>query len=160
GTYRDRGWSFRQVTVDDLGVEAEARMIDDWLAHLADLAREAGCASASDVRLVHWSLAEESNFERAYESARSRHPDRSWPALAWYDLLGRVFRAQPIVVKGAFSFGLKSIARAMQELGFMQTHWAEGLAEGAGAMAGARSAGADSRARGAPRPDTPVMHER
>ena len=59
-------------------------MIDDWLAHLAELARDAGCASASDVRLVHWSLAEESNFERAYESARSRHPDRSWPALAWY----------------------------------------------------------------------------
>ncbi|HVD52118.1 MAG TPA: hypothetical protein VNB51_08770, partial [Candidatus Udaeobacter sp.] len=100
GTYRDRRWSFRQFTVDDLGVEAEARMIDDWLAHLADVARDAGCASASDVRLVHWSLAEESNFERAYESARSRHPDRSWPPLAWYDLLGRVFRAQPIVVKG------------------------------------------------------------
>ena len=159
GTYRDRSWSFRQFTVDDLGVEAEARVIDDWLAHLADLAREAGCASASDVRLVHWSLAEESNFERAYESARSRHPDRSWPALAWYDLLGRVFRAQPIVVKGAFSFGLKSIARAMHAHGLIQTHWGEGLADGAGAMAGAWSAAADSRARGRPLTESPVMHE-
>ncbi len=129
GTYRDRRWSFRQFTADDLGVEAEARMIDDWLAHLADVAREAGCASASDVRLVHWSLAEESNFERAYESARSRHPDRSWPPLAWYDLLGRVFRAQPIVVKGAFSFGLKSIARAMRAHGLIETAWGEGLAD-------------------------------
>jgi len=159
GTYRDRSWSFRQFTVDDLGVEAEARVIDNWLAHLADLAREAGCASASDVRLVHWSLAEESNFERAYESARSRHPDRSWPALAWYDLLGRVFRAQPIVVKGAFSFGLKSIARAMHAHGLIQTHWAEGLADGAGAMAGAWSAAADSRARGRSLTESPVMQE-
>ena len=159
GTYRDRSWSFRQFTVDDLGVEAEARVIDDWLAHLADLAREAGCASASDVRLVHWSLAEESNFERAYESARSRHPDRSWPALAWYDLLGRVFRAQPIVVKGAFSFGLKSIARAMHAHGLIQTHWGEGLADGAGAMAGAWSAAADSRARGRSLTESPVMQE-
>jgi hypothetical protein len=159
GTYRDRRWSFRQFTVDDLGVEAEARMIDDWLAHLADVAREAGCASASDVRLVHWSLAEESNFERAYESARSRHPDRSWPPLAWYDLLGRVFRAQPIVVKGAFSFGLKSIARAMRSHGLIETAWGEGLADGAGAMAGAWAASADSRARGRPLTESPVMQE-
>jgi len=159
GTYRDRLWSFRQFTVDDLGVEAEARMIDQWLAHLADLAREAGCASASDVRLVHWSLAEESNFERAYESARSRHPDRRWPPLVWYDLLGRVFRAQPIVVKGAFSFGLKSIARAMRAHGLIETAWGEGLADGAGAMAGAWSAAADSRARGRSLTESPVMQE-
>jgi hypothetical protein len=159
GTYRERRWSFHQFTVDDLGVEAEARMIDDWLAHLADLARDAGCASASDVRLVHWSLAEESNFERAYESARSRHLDRSWPVLAWYDLLGRVFRAQPIVVKGAFSFGLKSIARAMRAQGLIETAWGEGLADGAGAMAGAWTAAADSRARGRSLTESPVMHE-
>ncbi|MGH2472284.1 MAG: hypothetical protein ACRDG6_07760 [Candidatus Limnocylindria bacterium] len=159
GTYRDRRWSFHQFTVDDLGVDAEARMIDDWLAHLTDVARDAGCASASDVRLVHWSLAEESNFERAYESARSRHPDRSWPPLAWYDLLGRVFRAQPIVVKGAFSFGLKSIARAMRAHGLIETAWGEGLADGAGAMVGAWSAAADSRARGRSLAESPVMQE-
>ena len=159
GTYRDRRWSFSQFTVDDLGVDAEARMIDEWLAHLANVAREAGCASASDVRLVHWSLAEESNFERAYESARSRHPDRDWPGLAWYDLLSRVFRAQPIVVKGAFSFGLKSIARAMHAHGLIETHWGEGLADGAGAMAGAWSAAADSRSRGRSLTESPVMQE-
>ena len=159
GTYRDRRWSFRQFTVEDLGIEAEARMIDDWLAHLTEVAREAGCSSASDVRLVHWSLAEESNFERAYESARSRHPDRSWPPLAWYDLLGRVFRAEPIVVKGAFSFGLKSIARAMRAHGLIETAWGEGLADGAGAMAGAWAAAADSRARGRPLFESPVMQE-
>jgi hypothetical protein len=159
GTYRDRQWSFHQFTVDDLGVEAEGRMIDAWLAHLAEIARDAGCASVSDVRLVHWSLAEESNFEKAYESARSRHPDRSWPALAWYDLLGRVFRAQPIVVKGAFSFGLKSIARAMRAQGLIQTVWGEGLADGAGAMAGAWTAAADSRARGRSMTESPIMQE-
>jgi hypothetical protein len=159
GTYRDRRWEFHQFTVDDLGVEAEGRMIDAWLAHLNDLAREAGRGSASDVRLVHWSLAEESNFEKAYESARSRHPDRSWPPLDWYDLLGRVFRAQPIVVKGAFSFGLKSIARAMRGHGLIETHWGEGLADGAGAMAGAWAAAADSRARGRSLSESPVMQE-
>src|SRR2546430_2551264 len=41
GTYRERGWSFRQFTVDDLVVESEAKMIDDWLGHLAALAGDA-----------------------------------------------------------------------------------------------------------------------
>ena len=159
GTYLDRRWTFRQFTVDDLSVEAEARMIDGWLAQLDDIAREAGLGSPSDVRLVHWSLAEESNFERAYESARSRHPDRDWPPLVWYDLLGRVFRAEPIVVKGAFSFGLKAIARAMKRHGLIETEWSEGLADGAGAMAGAWAAAADSRARGRSLRESPVMQE-
>ncbi|TMG51304.1 MAG: hypothetical protein E6H91_03490 [Chloroflexi bacterium] len=159
GTYRERQWSFQQFTVDDLGVDAEGRMIDEWLAHLAVLATAAGLASASDVRLVHWSLAEESNFERAYESARSRHPDREWPPLQWYDLLGRVFRAEPVVVKGAFSFGLKAIARALHAHGFIATEWADGLADGAGAMAGAWSAAAESRARGRSLRESPVMRE-
>ena len=159
GTYREGGWSFQQFTVDELGVAAEARMIDYWLAHLAALAGDAGLGSASDVRLVHWSLAEESSFERAYESARARHPDRDWPPLAWYDLLGRVFRAEPVVVRGAFSFGLKAIARAMRSHGLIETAWGEGLADGAGAMAGAWAAAADARARGRGLRESPLMDE-
>jgi hypothetical protein len=159
GTYREGHWSFEQFTVDDLTIDAEARMIDAWLAHLAEIARAAELTSASDVRLVHWSMAEESNFEKAYESARSRHPDRSWPPLAWYDLLTRVFRAEPVVVKGAFSFGLKQIARAMRSHGLIATEWGEGLADGAGAMAGAWAAAADSRARGRTLRESPVMTE-
>jgi hypothetical protein len=159
GTYRDRRWSFRQFTVEELTIDAEAKMIDAWLAGLAELARDAGERSTSDVRLVHWSLAEESNFERAYESARSRHPDREWPPLSWYDLLGRVFRAEPVVVRGAFSFGLKSVARAMRAHGLIETDWGEGLADGAGAMAGAWAAAAESRALGRSLSESGAMRE-
>jgi hypothetical protein len=159
GTYRDRRWSFRQFTVEELTIDAEAQMIDAWLAGLSELARDAGERSATDVRLVHWSLAEESNFERAYESARSRHPDRDWPPLSWYDLLGRVFRAEPVVVRGAFSFGLKSVARAMRAQGLIETDWGEGLADGAGAMAGAWAAAAESRARGRSLTESGAMRE-
>src|SRR5207245_1637419 len=112
------------------------------------LAGAAGLRSASDVRLVHWSPAEESNFEKAYESARSRHPDRDWPPLQWYDLLNRVFRAEPVVVRGAFSFSLKQVARAMHAAGLIETEWGQGLADGAGAMAGAWAAAAEERAGG------------
>ncbi len=158
GTYRDGRWVFHQLTVSDLTLEAEARMIDEWLALLRGLCGDAGCGLA-DARLVHWSAAEQSSFERAYDNARVRHPDREWPALPWFDLLGEVVRAQPVVVRGAFSFSLKQIARAMRAHGLIATDWGEGLADGAGAMAGAWNAAAVAKREGVPLERTATMAE-
>ncbi|HEY6959494.1 MAG TPA: hypothetical protein VI814_11775 [Candidatus Limnocylindria bacterium] len=158
GTYRDGTWRFRQFTVDDLTLDAEARMIDDWLAHLRQLAADFA-AVLGEIRLIHWSPAEQSNFERAYDNARSRHPDREWPALPWYDLLKDVVQAEPVVVRGSFSFSLKSIARAMRAQGMIATDWGDGLADGAGAMAGAWNAAVEAKRRGVALGDTETMRE-
>ncbi|HSW94839.1 MAG TPA: hypothetical protein VLI88_01635, partial [Patescibacteria group bacterium] len=48
--------------------------------------------------------------------------------------------ATPVVVRGARSFGLKAVARAMRSHGLIETEWGEGLADGTGAMAGAWAA--------------------
>jgi len=157
GTYREGAWRFRQFTVDDLSLDAEARMIDDWLAYLRGLCATSATA-LGEARLIHWSIAEQSNFEKAYDNARSRHPDRDWPALPWYDLLD-IVRAEPIVVRGAFSFSLKSIARAMRANGMIATDWGKGLADGAGAMAGAWNAAVEAKRRGVPLGDTEPMRE-
>jgi hypothetical protein len=158
GTYRDGEWRFRQFTVDELSLAAEARMIDEWLAHLQALAAAAGC-EVGEARLVHWSPAETSNFERAYDNARTRHPDRDWPVLSWFDLLHEVVQAEPLVVRGAFSFSLKPIARSLHALGHIQTHWGDGLADGAGAMAGAWNAATEAKRKGVPLGATEVMGE-
>jgi hypothetical protein len=140
GTYIDGRWEFAQFTARSLTAAAEAEMIDAWLAHAAELARRAGLAGASDARLFHWSAAETVFMDAAYDSARARHPDREWPALAWYDLLERIVHAAPMVVRGARRFGLKAVARAMKAHGLIETEWGEGLADGTGAMAGAWAA--------------------
>jgi hypothetical protein len=158
GTYQGAQWRFEQFTVDELSLAAEARMIDAWLAQLHTVAAEAGC-DVVDARLVHWSPAETSNFERAYDNARARHPDRDWPVLTWFDLLHEVVQAEPLVVRGAFSFSLKPIARALRALGHIQTHWGEGLADGAGAMAGAWNAAIEAKRKGVTLGATDVMGE-
>ncbi|MDQ6858498.1 MAG: hypothetical protein M3Z65_05830, partial [Chloroflexota bacterium] len=140
GTYRGGAWTFAQFTARSLTCEAEADMIDAWLAHVDRLAREAGLAGAADARLFHWSAAETVFMEGAYSSARARHPDRGWPQLGWYDLLERIVHPTPVVVRGARSFGLKAVARAMRSHGLIETEWGEGLADGTGAMAGAWAA--------------------
>ena len=158
GTYQGAEWRFQQFTVDELSLEAEARMIDEWLAHLHAIAADADCSIGS-ARLVHWSPAETSNFERAYDNARARHPDRDWPPLVWFDLLHEVVQAEPLVVRGAFSFSLKPIARSLHALGHIQTHWGDGLADGAGAMAGAWNAAVEAKRKGVALGATEVMGE-
>jgi hypothetical protein len=158
GTYQAGDWRFHQFTADDLTLEAEATMIDRWLAHLQAIAADAD-QDVGAVRLVHWSPAETSNFERAYDNARARHPDREWPVLTWFDLLHEVVQAEPLVVRGAFSFSLKPIARSLHALGHIQTHWGEGLADGAGAMAGAWNAAVEATRKGVTLGETEVMGE-
>jgi hypothetical protein len=148
GTYAGGVWQFAQFTARSLTPEAEAEMIDAWLAHVDTLARGAGLGGAADARLFHWSAAETVFMEGAYNSALARHPDRGWPLLGWYDLLERIVHAAPVVVRGARSFGLKAVARAMKSHGLIETEWGDGLADGTGAMAGAWAA-ADIAAKNA-----------
>lgn len=152
-------WSFAQFTARELSVEAEGEMIDEWVAHLSALAREAGLARASDARLFHWSAAETVSMDSDYSSARERHPEREWPELGWYDLLRNVVRAEPVVIRGSMGFGLKSVGRALRALGHLETEWGEGLADGTGAMAGAWLAAAEARRLGVRLTDVPLMRE-
>lgn len=159
GRFDDGVWTFQQFTARDLTVEAEGGMIDEWIAHIERLAREAGLESASDARLVHWSAAETVMLDAAYNSARERHPERSWPDLGWYDVLRNVVQAEPVVIRGSMGFGLKAVARAFHQHGLISTEWGDGLADGTGAMAGAWLSAKVARRAGVRLADVPLMRE-
>ena len=159
GRYAEGQWGFAQFTVRALTAEAEAEMIDEWLAHVDALAHAAGLDGAGQARLFHWSAAETVFMDAAYDSARARHPERGWPGLGWYDLLTRVVQPAPVVVRGARRFGLKAVARAMRAAGLIATDWGEGLADGTGAMAGAWHAAAAAGRDGGDIRSVELMHE-
>lgn len=135
GHVEDGDWRFTCFVADALTEDAEARVINDWLAHMR--AVEARLGGSTPARVIHWSPAEVSNFETAYNSATERHPDQSWPSPAWFDFLNRVIKAEPVVVRGAMAFGLKAVARALHAHGRIQKPWGDGPADGLGAMVGA-----------------------
>jgi hypothetical protein len=155
----DGRWTFQRFTARALTPEGEADMIDEWIGHLRELAREAGLATVDAIRLFHWSAAETSAIEHAYASALQRHRERHWPELTWYDLLERLIRAEPVVVRGAHGFGLKAVANAMFRWGLIATQWEDGLADGAGVMAGAWHASREAALRGIPLWEIPLMRE-
>lgn len=129
-------WSFESFVVDTLTEEQEADIIDGWLSHMEAVRHRLAPGSVS-AKLIHWSPAEVTNFETAYNSARKRHEGKNWPTLQWFDFLRRVMQGEPVVVKGAMAFGLKAVAKAMHEQGLIDTLWGDGPTDGLGAMVAA-----------------------
>ena len=151
-------WRFAQWTVEALTEPEEARIIDVWVGHVRELLAARGLGW-TDLRVVHWSPAEVVNLSTAYNAARVRHPERDWPLLPWFDVLNEVIRREPVTVRGAFNFGLKSIARAMRAAGLIATDWADGPTDGLGAMVGAWWCAGEAARLGVPMTALELMAE-
>jgi len=136
GHVEEGEWQFESFVANALTEQNEGEIIDSWLTHMEDVQKRVSPLDEAP-RVIHWSPAEVSNFETAYNSARERHPDRDWVSPRWFDFLGRVVREEPVVVRGAMGFGLKAVAKALHAHGFVRTLWEDGPADGLGAMVGA-----------------------
>lgn len=150
-------WAFRCFIADRLDPESEARAIDEWLAHMRET--EERLAGGAEANVFHWAPAEETNYETAWNSARKRHPEKDWPEVNWFDLLRKVVRAEPVVVRGAMGFGLKAVARALHKHGLIESLWNDSILDGMGAMVGAWRCGAEAAERGVRLADTELMGE-
>src|SRR5207249_8621562 len=107
---------------DRLVPDDERRILDAWIGRMKAVCAANGIDFAA-ARMYHWSPAEVSFIETAYNSAAERHGLPEWKALPWCDLLATVVRAQPVTVRGAFGFGLKPITKAMHAAGLIETDW-------------------------------------
>lgn len=129
-------WSFHSFVVDQLSESEEARIIEEWVRYM-ELVRQRIAPNSDAAPVIHWSPAEVTNFETAYNSARERHNRPDWPLIPCFDFLQKVVQGEPIVVRGAFAFGLKAVAKAMHAHGLIHTLWGDGPTDGLGAMVGA-----------------------
>ena len=137
GHIENNAWQFECFIATDLTERAEAVVIEDWLNHMQVVRNR--IAPDLDPKVIHWGHAEPTFFERAYNAATVRHSPRSqvWPSPNWFDLLKEVVRAQPVVVRGAHDFGLKSMTNAMNRAGLIDVSWSDGPTDGLGAMVAA-----------------------
>jgi putative phage-type endonuclease len=73
--------------------------------------------------LIHWSHAEKTFYQAAWR----KHGDKVLKAgydkiINWCDML-KIFKDEPITIRGALNFSLKSIAKAFYKHGFIKTTW-------------------------------------
>ena len=160
GHMEDGEWRFSCFIADRLTAKAEATAIDTWIEHMRSVRRRLGVTETP--RAFHWAHAEQSTLEKAYNSACDRHPGKSWADsadFAWFDLLKNVVKAQPVVVRGAFGFGLKEIARTLHGHGLIETSWEDSPVDGLGAMVGAWHCDREAAAQEVRLTDTELMQE-
>ena len=157
GHLENGAWCFQSFVADALTEDAEATIIDTWLGYLH--AAQERLAPGVEARLIHWSAAETATFETAYNSAKTRHPEKQWPSPRWFDFWTRVVREEPVVVRGAMNFGLKSVAKAMHKHGLIETSWGDGPTDGLGAMVGAWWCQDDASSRGVTLKEVDLMQE-
>jgi len=158
GHLEDGDWRFNSFVAEALEEVDEAAIIDSWLAHMK-ATRERVVPDDEEPRLFHWSHAEKTAFETAYNSAKERHGRTEWPSLRWFDFLRRVMHDEPVVVRGALGFGLKTVAKAMRAHGHIETEWNDGPTNGLGAMVGAWWCADEARRNGVRLGDIELMQE-
>ena len=150
-------WQFRLFVTDELSEGEEIRIIREWVEHMG-VVRDRLDPENPQPRLFHWSHAEVTQLERAYNSARRRHGERAdWPELGWYDFQMQVMRGEPVTVRGALGFGLKAVAKAMHSHGLIGTDWPDNQVDGLGAMVGAWRCDTETREKGVPMVRLPLM---
>jgi len=130
-------WRFESFIADQLTEPDEANIVEAWMAHMNSVRDRID--PDGNPKVIHWSAAESSSLETAYNSARNRQPSRQkeWANPNWFDFLTRVMRAEPVAVRGCFGFGLKPVTNALYRHGLVNCRWEDGPADGLGAMVGA-----------------------
>jgi len=132
GHLEDGEWKFKCFVADKLDFSEERRIVVMWLDHMEEI--KARFVSKESLPLViHWSPAEVHNFK----SAIDRHLLSEDNLPNWFDFLGHVMKAEPVIVKNSFGFGLKSVATSMYKNKIIDTVWKDGPVDGLGAMVGA-----------------------
>ncbi len=108
--------------------------------------------------IYHWSHAEKTMYSNLMNKFSIEFREYFGNIkLQWYDLFV-FFKNTPIVVKGAFDFSLKSIARAMHRLNLIPTCWpSDGITDGLNAMIKALECSDDARQKSVPMYTLPLM---
>jgi hypothetical protein len=125
---RRGNWKYKCFVAERLKPKCEKKIMEDFLALLEKKSKSYNCANPIS---YHWGNAEMS----FWNSACNRHPEKTWEVPNFMDFL-KVFKEEPILVKGVLDFGLKNVAKGMIKHGLIGLAMPEAgeVADGLGAM--------------------------
>lgn len=121
GWVEEEGYRSETYTAQQLTSAEERRIMTQFVSRIG-----------KDSELFHWSDAEPNEWKAALRRQQIQSPDFNLQD-RWTDLL-YIFHEEPITVRGALNFSLKSIARAMAEEKMISSCWDESLSDGLNAM--------------------------
>ncbi len=121
GRVDDGVWSYKRFLAQRPDKEEEFRIMDEFITHLTGLHHPRVFYWHAEDRF--WKTSEDRQFNAAHNEMNIERKDRisdGWQVKEWCDL-SKLFRKEPIVMKGLFKFGLKEVAAAMRRHGMIDT---------------------------------------
>lgn len=114
--YEEEGkWNYNSFICTHPTADEEYRIMDEFTTFLANRGNPKIHYWHAEKRF--WTIAENKQFNLACDNgddSKKDHISDDWKCMKWCDLYN-IFRNEPIVVKGCFKFGLKSLAKAMRK---------------------------------------------
>lgn len=153
-------WNYECFTTSHVDFEGDEELQNfiDFHEFLNEIIEEYN--AHDDFMLYHWSSAEITIYNTIFERY-IKYLDEYVNLLEdkWYDLF-KVFKNNPIVIKGAFNFSLKSIATALHKHGYIKTKWETGgIANGLNAMVKTMECSEEAKLRNIEMDEMPIMKE-
>lgn len=116
--YENKGeWIYQTFIMKEKNEMSELNMINDFLKYTSNVIKK---FNKKQAKFYHWSHAETT----AYANFKKRHLDNNFcdKNFTFYDLY-KLFYNEPVVVKGALNFSLKSIAKALYNHNMIKSSW-------------------------------------
>ncbi len=117
GFEKNNKWVYKCFKCRDKTLLEERRILKKFKKYID----KNSIKSKKPTRLVHWSPAEQTTLDRVLD----RHQKLLkmwWSDISWLDLCD-LFKSEPITIKGATNFKLKTIASMMYQHGMIKTKY-------------------------------------
>jgi hypothetical protein len=133
---KDDEWMYKHFTCENPTYEEEFRIMNEFNTFVVD-------NGGSETKLWYWyadkqfwKRSESRQYDRLSDddsNVLNRNLVANWKLNNWVDLCD-IFKQEPIVIKGCFDFGLKSIAKSMRKHGLIKTEIESTCVSGMDAM--------------------------
>lgn len=106
-----KDFGYKSFVTKSLSLNEETRIVNEFWKYINSKVHNKPC------RFYHWTHHE----PNVYQKVNYRHGN-IWDNINFVDLYN-IFKVEPIAIKGSLNFKLKSIARAIHDMGHIPTIW-------------------------------------
>ena len=117
GYLKNDKWTYKSFVAPTHDLMGEVSMINNFWNYIKKVKKE---ENKEKEHFVHWYNAEPISYNKLKE--RVKKVGINLENMMFVDLY-KLFRQEPITVKGSLNFSLKSIAKAMNKLKLIKTSW-------------------------------------
>ena len=114
-------WKYKCFHANKLTSNEELRIFIEFHRFISEFS-----TNDNNAELVHWSHAERTVYNSVWIKHENEMKRASMTKInSWVDLL-KIFKEEPITIRGALNFSLKNVAKAFFSHGFISTTWEGG----------------------------------